>query len=89
MALLNSLSCLLFNGPGNIVTERPLANKMVPKKAALDENRPNGYCLSLITGCVIYTASQKHESPLLHTYVPNELLTADRSFTKKNILKFF
>ena len=26
-----------------------------------------------------YTASQKHESNLLHTYVLNEFLTADRS----------
>ena len=30
-----------------------------------------------------YTASQKHESTLLHTYVMNEFLIADRSCTKK------
>ena len=30
-----------------------------------------------------YTASQKHESTLLHTYVLNEFLTADRSCTAK------
>ena len=33
----------------------------------------------------IYTASQKHESTLLHTYVLNEFLTADRSC----IIKYF
>ena len=34
--------------------------------------------------CVMsYTASQKHESALLHTYVLNEFLTADRSCTTK------
>ena len=27
---------------------------------------------------IIYTASQKHESTLLHTYVLNEYLSADR-----------
>ena len=30
--------------------------------------------------CTVYNASQKHESILLHTYVLNEFLTADRSF---------
>ena len=35
----------------------------------------------------IYTASQKHESTLLYTYVLNEFLTADRSCTKKIFLK--
>ena len=30
-----------------------------------------------------YTASQKHESTLLHMYVLNEFLTADRSCTTK------
>ena len=30
-----------------------------------------------------YTASQKHESSLLHTYVLNEFLTADRLYTTK------
>ena len=30
-----------------------------------------------------YTTSQKHESTLLHTYVLNEFLTADRSCTTK------
>ena len=30
-----------------------------------------------------YTASQKHESTLLHKYVLNEFLTADRSCTTK------
>ena len=30
-------------------------------------------------GTPIYTASQKHESTLLHTYVMNEYLTDDRS----------
>ena len=30
-----------------------------------------------------YRNSQKHESTLLHTYVLNEFLTADRSFTTK------
>ena len=34
------LSCLLFNGPGNTVTDRPLANEIVPIKAAKDEYRP-------------------------------------------------
>ena len=32
---------------------------------------------------ITYNASQKHESTLLHTYVMNEFLTADRSFTTK------
>ena len=31
----------------------------------------------------MYTDSQKHESTLLHTYVLNEFLTADRSCTRK------
>ena len=31
----------------------------------------------------MYTDSQKHESTLLHTYVLNEFLTADRSCTTK------
>ena len=31
----------------------------------------------------IYTDSQKHESTLLHTYVLNEFLTANRSCTTK------
>ena len=30
------LSCLLFNGPGNTVTERPLVNEIVPIKAMRD-----------------------------------------------------
>ena len=30
---------------------------------------------------------QKHESPLLHTYVLTEFLKADRSRTKKNIFE--
>ena len=34
----------------------------------------------------LYTASQKHESTLLHTYVLNVFLTADRSCTT-NILE--
>ena len=37
------LSCLLFNGPGNTVTEHPLANEIVPIKAAKDEYRPERY----------------------------------------------
>ena len=37
------LSCLLFYGPGNTVTDRPLANEIVPIKAAKDENRPKRY----------------------------------------------
>ena len=36
-------SCLLFNGPGNTVTNRPLANEIVPIKAAKDEHRPERY----------------------------------------------
>ena len=28
---------------------------------------------------ILYTDSQKHESTLLHTYVVNEFLTADRA----------
>ena len=31
----------------------------------------------------IYTARQKHESTLLHTYLMNEFLTAERSCTTK------
>ena len=35
-----------------------------------------------------YNALQKHESTLLHTYVLNDFLTADHSFTtNKDILK--
>ena len=34
-----------------------------------------------------YNASQKHESTLLHTYVLNEFLTANRSFTTKYFWK--
>ena len=34
-----------------------------------------------------YTASKKHESTLLHTYVLNEFLTADRSCTTLNIFE--
>ena len=34
-----------------------------------------------------YTASQKNESTLLHTYVLNEFLTADRSYTTKYFWK--
>ena len=53
MALYNSLprlsnnkrflSCLLFYGPGNTGTDRPLAIEIVPIKAAKDENRPERY----------------------------------------------
>ena len=40
--------------------------------------------LYLSTGFVdIYTASKKHEFTLLHKYVLNEFLTADRSCTTK------
>ena len=39
------LSCLLFNGPGNTVTDRPLANEIVPIKAAKDEYRPERYII--------------------------------------------
>ena len=35
----------------------------------------------------IYNAQQKHDSILLHTYVLNEFLTADRSCSETNILK--
>ena len=35
------------------------------------------YCMSLLN-VDNYTASQKHESTLLHTYVLNEFLTANR-----------
>ena len=37
----------------------------------------------------IYTASQKHESTLLHTYVLNKFLTADHSWTAKYFWKNF
>ena len=32
----------------------------------------------------MYRNSQKHESTLLHTYVMNEFLTAERSYTVNN-----
>ena len=35
----------------------------------------------------LYTALQKHESTLLHTYVLNDFLTADRSCTTKYFAK--
>ena len=35
----------------------------------------------------MYTAPQKHESTLLHTFVLNEFLTADHSYTKKYFWK--
>ena len=34
-----------------------------------------------------YTAQQKHESTLLHTYVLNEFLTSNRSCTTQNLKK--
>ena len=34
--------------------------------------------------CQMYIASQKHESTLLHSYVLNEFLTADRSCSTTN-----
>ena len=34
-----------------------------------------------------YTAPQKHESTLLHTYVMNEFLTADHSCTTKTLIE--
>ena len=37
------LSCLLFSGPGKTETDRPLANQMVPIKAAIEEIRPERY----------------------------------------------
>ena len=38
-----ALSCLLFNGSGNNVTDRPLTNEIVPINAAKDEYRPERY----------------------------------------------
>ena len=35
-----------------------------------------------------YTASQKHESNLLHTYVLNQFMTADRSFKQRIFEKY-
>ena len=47
-----------------------------------------GYVVELFSDISkMYTDSQKHESPLLHTYVINEFLTADRSCTTKYFWK--
>ena len=43
---------------------------------------PNSFGL-VVT--IIYNASQKHESTLLHAYVLNENLTADRAFMYSKI----
>ena len=50
------LSCLLCYGPGNTVTDRPLAIEIVPIKALKDENRPERFPLSL----TLHTVRVRH-----------------------------
>ena len=50
------LSCLLFNRPGNTVTDRPLANETVPIK---DEYRPERYYKTAVCYCLFMEASNR------------------------------
>ena len=40
-------SCLLFNGPGNTVTDRPLAKEIVPIKVTKVEYRHERYTITM------------------------------------------